>query len=81
MSPAPKRPRAALITGGARGIGLASGRRLGFGRACGRFGAKFLSYWLGLLGWLPMFFGQRRQALHDRLCGTLVLRRPPQPRH
>ncbi|MDO9286676.1 MAG: RDD family protein, partial [Aquabacterium sp.] len=43
------------------------GQRLGFWRGYRRFLAKVFSYWLGLLGWLPMFFGTRRQALHDRL--------------
>jgi uncharacterized RDD family membrane protein YckC len=53
------------------------GQRIGFWRGYRRFAGKVFSYWLGLLGWLPMFFGQQRRALHDRLGGTLVLRRPP----
>ena len=55
------------------------GQRIGFWRGYRRFLAKLLSYWLGLLGWLPMFFGQQRRTLHDRLAGTRVLRRPAGP--
>ena len=57
------------------------GQRIGFWRGYRRFLAKFFSYWLGLLGWLPMFFGQQRRTLHDRLAGTRVLRRPAGPGH
>jgi uncharacterized RDD family membrane protein YckC len=52
-----------------------NGQRLDFWRGYRRFGLKLLSYGLAALGWLPMFFGTRRQAMHDRLSGTLVLRR------
>jgi uncharacterized RDD family membrane protein YckC len=57
------------------------GQRLDFWRGYRRFGAKLLSYGLAALGWLPMFFGTRRQAMHDRLSGTLVLRRPHRRSH
>ena len=55
------------------------GRRLGFGRAFSRYVAKLLSYWLFLLGFALALLGARRQTLHDRVAGTLVLRRQPAP--
>lgn len=67
-------------TPGKRVMGLAvtdlEGRRIGFGRASGRYFAKFLSGILLLAGYLMAAFTKRRQALHDMLAGTLVLRRP-----
>jgi uncharacterized RDD family membrane protein YckC len=50
------------------------GRRLTLGRASGRFAAKLLSGLTLGLGFLPAAFGERHQALHDRVAGTLVLR-------
>lgn len=52
------------------------GHPLGFLRATGRHFASFLSYYGALLGFLMLFFNERRQTLHDRICGTVVLRRP-----
>ena len=51
------------------------GRRLSFGRATGRFFATFLSYNLLLIGYLIQPFTEKRQALHDILAGTLVVKR------
>jgi len=51
------------------------GRRLGFWRASGRHVASFLSYYAALLGFLMLFFNERRQTLHDRISGTVILRR------
>lgn len=51
------------------------GRRLGFLRATGRHVASFLSYYGALLGFLMLFFNERRQTLHDRISGTVILRR------
>jgi uncharacterized RDD family membrane protein YckC len=52
------------------------GRRLGWLRATGRHFARFLSYYTVGLGFLMQLWDDRRQALHDRLSGTVVLRRP-----
>jgi uncharacterized RDD family membrane protein YckC/Tfp pilus assembly major pilin PilA len=55
------------------------GRRIGFGRATGRFFAQFLSYLFLCFGYLMAAFTQRRQALHDYIAGTLVTRHSATP--
>lgn len=68
-------------TPGKRLLGLqvvdGEGRRINFGRASGRYFAKFLSFATFLLGFLITDFTPRRQALHDYLCITYVVRRKP----
>jgi uncharacterized RDD family membrane protein YckC len=49
--------------------------RISFGRATGRHFGKYLSSLTLLIGYLIQPFTERRQALHDLLAGTLVLRR------
>jgi uncharacterized RDD family membrane protein YckC len=65
-------------TPGKRAIGLkvtdATGARIDFGRATGRFFAKLLSCATFGLGFLMAAFTARRQALHDLLAETLVVR-------
>ena len=51
------------------------GRRISFGRATGRYFGKWLSSATLLIGHLIQPFTRRRQALHDLLAGTLVVRR------
>ena len=51
------------------------GRRISFLRATGRHLGKFLSKTLLMIGYLIQPFTRRRQALHDLLAGTLVVRR------
>ncbi len=51
------------------------GQPLGRWRATGRFFARFLSYYTGYGFWLQNVNG-RRQTLHDRISGSVVLRRP-----
>jgi uncharacterized RDD family membrane protein YckC len=52
------------------------GQRLSFGRASGRFFSKLITnmipFWIG---WIMAAFTERKQALHDMIAGTLVLRR------
>ena len=52
----------------------ANGSRLSIARACGRFVARLFSYLLLLAGFLIQPFTQRKQALHDLLAGTVVVR-------
>ena len=54
-----------------------AGGRIGFGRATGRFFAKFLSGLILMIGYLMAAFTQRKQGLHDMIAGTLVLRAQP----
>jgi uncharacterized RDD family membrane protein YckC len=52
------------------------GRRISFGRATGRFFAKIVSGMVPLLiGYIMAAFTEKKQALHDMIAGTLVLRK------
>ena len=46
----------------------------GFGRANRRYWAKLLSSLTLGIGFVMAIFTERRQTLHDRIAGTLVLR-------
>jgi uncharacterized RDD family membrane protein YckC len=50
------------------------GRRIGFGRATGRYFAKFVSTLAVFAGYLMVAFTERKQGLHDLMAGTLVVR-------
>lgn len=60
-------------------LGLAvvdeQGQRISFLRATGRYFAKFLSAIILLIGFIMVAFDSRKQGLHDKLAGTLVLKR------
>jgi len=52
-----------------------AGQRLTFGRATGRFFAKIVTGLIPLgIGFIMAGFTERRQALHDMIASTLVLR-------
>ncbi len=51
--------------------------RISFLRASGRYFARWLSLSLAFTGFLLQPFTKRKQALHDLLAGTLVLKKPP----
>jgi uncharacterized RDD family membrane protein YckC/Tfp pilus assembly major pilin PilA len=51
------------------------GHRISFGRATGRFFGKLVSSLTLLIGYVMAGFTARRQALHDMMAGTLVVRR------
>jgi uncharacterized RDD family membrane protein YckC len=55
-------------------VGDVHGDPINFGRASIRFWLKSLSSALLMIGWLMAAFTPRKQALHDLLAGTLVLR-------
>ncbi|MGH9735479.1 MAG: RDD family protein [Candidatus Acidiferrales bacterium] len=63
---------------GKKALGLTvtdlEGRRIGFGRATGRFFAKILSCIILFIGFFMIGFTSKKQGLHDILAGTLVLR-------
>jgi uncharacterized RDD family membrane protein YckC len=53
-----------------------NGRTLTFGRATGRFFAKIVSGLIPLgIGYIMAGFTEKKQALHDMIAGTLVLRK------
>lgn len=49
------------------------GRRISFGRATTRYFAKFLSL-ISVYGYFACLVTERRQALHDLLAGTIVVK-------
>jgi len=50
------------------------GRRISFARATGRHFAKIISGMILLIGYIMAGFTERKQALHDMIAGTLVMR-------
>ncbi|MGC4090180.1 MAG: RDD family protein [Polyangiaceae bacterium] len=67
-------PRQATV--GKLALGLAvtdeNGRRIGFGRATGRYFAKIISSIILLIGFMMVGWTARKQGLHDLIAGTLV---------
>ncbi len=54
----------------------AQGRRITFGRATGRYFAKMITSLIPLgIGYAMAGFTEKKQALHDMIVGTLVLRK------
>lgn len=51
----------------------ADGTRISFWRAVGRIFATILSTLILFIGWLMAGFTERKQALHDMVCDTLVV--------
>jgi|SRR5579864_6746375 len=52
------------------------GQRISFGHATGRFFAKLVSNMIPFaIGYIMAAFTERKQALHDLIAGTLVLRK------
>jgi uncharacterized RDD family membrane protein YckC len=52
-----------------------NGGRVSFGRALGRTLAKIISTLILLIGFIMAAFTERKQALHDMIAGTLVVKR------
>jgi uncharacterized RDD family membrane protein YckC len=52
-----------------------AGERISFLRATGRFFALYLSALILFIGFLLAAFTERKQALHDMIAGTLVVRK------
>ncbi len=50
------------------------GTRISFGRATGRYFAKFISALLLMVGFMMAGWTKKKQALHDMIVGTLVVR-------
>ena len=54
-----------------------NGGRLSFGRALGRTAGKILSSLILLIGFIMAGFTERKQALHDMIASTLVVKGSP----
>lgn len=52
----------------------AQGNRISFGRATGRFFAKFISAMILMIGYLMVAFTEKKRGLHDIIAGTLVVK-------
>jgi uncharacterized RDD family membrane protein YckC len=50
------------------------GKRISFGQATGRYFAKILSGLILCIGYLMAAFTEKKQALHDIIVGTLVVK-------
>jgi uncharacterized RDD family membrane protein YckC len=53
----------------------ADGSRISFGRACLRFIGYLVSAWVLYLGLIWVAFDPRKQGWHDKIAGTVVIRR------
>jgi len=56
-----------------------NGERIGFGRALGRLFGHILSFLFLGIGFAMAVFTERRQTLHDKMAGTLVVSRVESP--
>jgi uncharacterized RDD family membrane protein YckC len=65
---------------GKRALGIAvtdmNGKRISFSRASSRFFGKLISSATFLVGYIMAAFTQRKQALHDIIASTLVVKMP-----
>jgi uncharacterized RDD family membrane protein YckC len=52
-----------------------AGRRISFGRASGRYFSRWITNLTIGIGYLIQLFTRRRQALHDLIAGTVIVRR------
>jgi uncharacterized RDD family membrane protein YckC/Tfp pilus assembly major pilin PilA len=68
---------------GKRAVGIKvtdlDGERIDFGRALGRMFGHILSFITFSIGFAMAVFTDRRQTLHDKLAGTLVVKREESP--
>lgn len=51
-----------------------NGERIGFGKANGRYWSKILSYLILFIGFVMVAFTEKKQGLHDKMAGTLVVK-------
>lgn len=51
-----------------------NGERIGFGKANGRYWSKILSALILFVGFLMVAFTAKKQGLHDKIAGTLVVK-------
>jgi uncharacterized RDD family membrane protein YckC len=63
---------------GKRAVGIKvtdlQGNRIGLGRALGRYLGKIVSAFTLLIGYIMAGFTERKQALHDMMASTLVVK-------
>jgi uncharacterized RDD family membrane protein YckC len=54
---------------------MTDGSAVSYGRALGRHFAKYVSAFIFYIGFIMAGFDERKRALHDRLCDTLVVKK------
>jgi len=63
---------------GKRALGLKvtdmNGHRISFANASGRFFGKYISAFIIFIGYLMMLWDDKKQTLHDKMAGTLVVK-------
>ena len=52
-----------------------NGERISFARATGRFFASYISAFILLLGYFMMLWDEKNQTLHDKIAGTLIVKK------
>jgi uncharacterized RDD family membrane protein YckC len=52
-----------------------NGDRISFGQATGRHFGKWISTLILLIGYLMMIWDDKKQTLHDKIAGTLVVKK------
>ena len=69
-------PKQATLGKQALGIKVTNldGRSISFGQATGRYLAKFISTLILLIGYVMAAFTKKKQALHDIIASTLVVK-------
>ena len=69
-------PKQATLEKQALGIKVTNldGRSISFGQATGRYFAKFISTLILLIGYVMAAFTKKKQALHDIMASTLVVK-------
>jgi uncharacterized RDD family membrane protein YckC len=53
-----------------------NGGRISFGKATGRYFAQFLSHLIFFMGFMMVGWTKKKQGLHDKIAGTLVIKVP-----
>jgi uncharacterized RDD family membrane protein YckC len=65
-------------TVGKKAMGLkvtdSNGHRIGFGQATGRHFGRYISAIILCIGYLMMLWDDKKQTLHDKMAGTLVVK-------
>ena len=52
-----------------------NGNPISFGKANGRYWGKIISTLILLIGYIMAAFTEKKQALHDMMAGTLVIKK------
>jgi len=51
-----------------------AGEKISYARACGRFFAEGISFFIASIGYIMAAFDEEKRSLHDRICDTRVIK-------